>query len=71
MGRASRAKATQRAQKKDRSVLLANLAESIDFLNLSASSFDNGYEAEAKRLAVTLRVLLHDTAQSHSLLGLL
>jgi hypothetical protein len=56
---------------KDRAALLENLAESTHFLVSSASSFDRGYEAEAKRLAVTLRVLLHDTSQSHSLLGLL
>jgi hypothetical protein len=56
---------------KERAVLLENLAESTQFLISSASSFDRGYEAEAKRLAVTLRVLLHDTPQSHSLLGLL
>jgi hypothetical protein len=56
---------------KDRAALLENLAESTKFLVSSASSFDRGYEAEAKRLAVTLRVLLHDTPQSHSLLGLL
>lgn len=71
MGRASRAKAHKRAQKKDRAVLLKNLSESEEFLNPSARSFDSGYEAEAKRLAVTLRVLLHDTPQSHSLLRLL
>jgi hypothetical protein len=41
----------------------------MSFLNASAQSYDGGFEAEAKRLAVTLRVLLHDTGQSHSLLG--
>jgi hypothetical protein len=71
MGRASRAKAQKSAQEKDRTVLLRNLAESEGFLDSSAHAFDNGYEAEAKRLAVTLRVLLHDTKQSHSLLSLL
>jgi hypothetical protein len=56
---------------KDRAALLENVTESMQFLISSANSFDKGYEAEAKRLAVTLRVLLHDTVQSHSLLGLL
>lgn len=56
---------------KDRTALLESLAESTQFLVSSANSFDRGYEAEAKRLAVTLRVLLHDTPQSRSLLGLL
>ncbi len=45
------------------------LAEQIQFLEASADAFDRGCEGEAKRLAVTARVLLHDTRQSHSLLG--
>jgi hypothetical protein len=48
--------------------LLDLLGESRDFLERSARAFDDGYVAEAKRLAVALRVLLHDTQQSHSLL---
>lgn len=39
------------------------------FLVSSAEAFDRGQGGEAKRLAVSLRVLFHDTAQSHSLLG--
>jgi hypothetical protein len=46
-----------------------HLDEQLGFLESSAASFDTGYEGEAKRLAVTLRVLLHDTKKSHSLLG--
>lgn len=49
--------------------LKAHLDEQLGFLERSASSFDQDYEDEAKRLAVTLRVLLHETHQSHSLLG--
>jgi hypothetical protein len=49
--------------------LQAHLAEQITFLKNSAASFDSGCDGEAKRLAVTLRVLLHDTDHSHSLLG--
>lgn len=49
--------------------LASHLDEQIGFLERSAASFDEGYEDEAKRLAVTLRVLLHETSQSHSLLG--
>jgi len=45
-----------------------HLKEQVSFLCRSASSFDTGYEDEAKRLAHILRVLLHDTSQSHSLL---
>ena len=48
-----------------------HLQEQIQFLESSASSFDNGCVSEAKRLAVVLRVLLHDTDKSKSLLGLL
>ena len=43
--------------------------EHIQFLVASCKSFDEGYEPEAKRLAVSLRVLLHDTGNSNSLLG--
>ena len=49
--------------------LEAHLDGSFGFLEASAASFDIGFEGEAKRLAVTLRVLLHDTKQSKSLLG--
>jgi hypothetical protein len=49
--------------------LEAHLAEQLRFLRESAESFDCGFEGEAKRLAVTLRTLLHDTASSRSLLG--
>lgn len=47
----------------------AHLLEQLGFLEASAASFDAGFEGEAKRLAVTLRVLLHDTKKSNSLLG--
>jgi hypothetical protein len=46
-----------------------HLSEQINFLRRSASSFDNGYVDEVKRLATTLRILLHDTRRSRSLLG--
>jgi hypothetical protein len=49
--------------------LQAHLTEQIGFLEASAAAFDSGFDGEAKRLALTLRVLLHDTTQSHSLLG--
>lgn len=49
--------------------LSAHLADHIAFLKASAVAFDEGFDAEAKRLAVSLRVLLHDTNSSHSLLG--
>jgi len=43
----------------------------VRFMRRSAEHFDNGDEGEAKRLATHIRVLVHDTPQSHSLLGLL
>ena len=49
--------------------LTKHLEEQISFLKKSSESFDNGYESEAKRLAVTLRILLHDTNKSISLLS--
>jgi len=57
------------AHQQSQTELKQHLNEHIEFLKLSAQSFDNGFEAEAKRLAVSLRVLLHDTPQSASLLG--
>lgn len=43
--------------------------DQLKFLQASAISFDAGFEAEAKRIAISLRTLLHDTGKSHSLLG--
>ncbi|UOD80369.1 hypothetical protein [Paenarthrobacter ureafaciens] len=45
------------------------LTEQVGFLRRSASAFDDGEASEAKRLATTLRVLLHDTPKSASLLS--
>ncbi len=45
-----------------------HLQEQIGFLTRSADSYDLGFHDEAKRLAVTIRVLLHDTVNSKSLL---
>jgi hypothetical protein len=49
--------------------LEASLREQVGFLQASATLFDNGHIAEAKRLATTLRVLLHDKRQSKSVLS--
>lgn len=46
------------------------LDEQIEFLKLSCASFDNGFIGEIKRLAVSVRVLVHDTKSSNSLLTL-
>lgn len=51
--------------------LQEHLEEQIEFIKSSATSYDNGFTGESKRLAVTVRVLVHDTAKSTSLLSLL
>jgi hypothetical protein len=52
-----------------REELESHLKEHIEFLISSANAYDNGYKSESKRLAVSIRVLLHDTQQSTSLLS--
>jgi hypothetical protein len=44
------------------------LHEQVGFLQRSGEAYDRGFEDEAKRLAVTIRVLVHDTNVSKSLL---
>src|SRR5205807_1788271 len=48
--------------------LLQHLAEQLSFLEASADAFDLGRDHEAKRLAATIRLLVHDTGRSSSLL---
>lgn len=45
------------------------LKEQIDHLRFSADEFDKGRDAEASRLAIAMRILLHDSKNSKSLLG--
>jgi hypothetical protein len=49
--------------------LESHLREQHQFLVRSSAAFDQGFEAEAKRLATVIRVLLHDTSSSTSLLS--
>lgn len=49
--------------------LQQHLTDTLQALELSARAFDEGYEGEAKRLAAAIRVLVHDTRNSKSLLG--
>lgn len=56
-------------QKLSNEELMHHVQEQIGFLVGSCNSFDNGNLIEAKRIALTLRILLHDTKQSKSLLG--
>ena len=49
--------------------LVDDLREQIGFIRSSASAVDAGVAAEAKRIATAVRVLVHDTKTSQSLLG--
>ena len=49
--------------------LQSHLREQLEFINSSCSEYDNGHTSEAKRIAATLRVMLHDTKKSRSLLS--
>lgn len=53
---------------RDRHTLNDLLDEQLAFLRASAHAFDSGVLPEYKRIALVLRVLLHDTKGSHSLL---
>lgn len=48
--------------------LLEQLEDQLHFIDASCQSYDAGVQREAKRLAVSVRVLLHDTGRSKSLL---
>lgn len=49
--------------------LMEHLREQIGYLRASSGAFDEGATAEYKRLAHTLRLLLHQTRVSHALLS--
>ena len=49
-------------------ILLKQLRRQLTFLRNSAASYDGGYPEEALRIGVVIRVLLHDTKYSTSLL---
>jgi len=48
-----------------------HLKDQIHFLIESSNAYDSGSASEAKRLAVAIRILVHDTDSSRSLLALL
>jgi hypothetical protein len=64
MGRRGRARIRRTPEE-----LRARFREQYDFLQRSASAYDAGFEGEARRLAVVLRILLHDSSSSRSLLS--
>jgi hypothetical protein len=51
--------------------LTLQLKRQVDFIERSCEIFDQGHEDEALRIALSIRVLIHDTNQSKSLLTLL
>jgi len=56
---------------RDRSALQEQLNRQLRYLRNSSDLFDSGDHDEASRLATVLRVLVHDTTKSTSLLKLL
>lgn len=48
--------------------LQKHLSNQVRFLKNSSDAYDAGFEDEAQRLATTIRVLMHDTKRSTSLL---
>ena len=48
-----------------------HLIRQLDFIKRSCDSYDSGFHDEAIRIAQTIRVLLHDTKASTSLLALM
>lgn len=48
-----------------------HLKQQLGYIERSANQFDKGHRDEAARIAVTIRVLLHDTPSSTSLLTLM
>lgn len=54
--------------RQDDAELVEHLRETTEFMVRSCQAYDEGYEGEARRLAVSVRVLLHDTQASTSLL---
>ena len=49
--------------------LIRTLRDQMELLTNACVRYDQGSDAEAQNIAVRLRVLLHDTRTSHSLLG--
>ena len=54
---------------RSREDLLQHLLQHMRFIRRSAEGYDNGFEDEAKRIAGSVAILLHDTASSKSVLG--
>lgn len=48
--------------------LAVKLREQLEFIERSCSAYDEGHRSEAIRIAVAIRVLLHDSRTSTSLM---
>jgi hypothetical protein len=70
VGKRNRQKAREARVQVSREDLEHQLRDHYDFLTRSGQAFDNGYAGEAKRLATSLRVLVHQ-GQGQPLLRLL
>jgi hypothetical protein len=57
------------AYQQSRAELEAQLSDQLQFLQSSADAFDRGLDGEAKRLALALRILLHEQKRSRALLA--
>jgi hypothetical protein len=55
--------------KRNQNDLKQDLTKQVGFLKSSCANYDAGEPTEALRIAVIIRVLVHDTSQSHSLLS--
>jgi hypothetical protein len=60
---------SKRKTAQSRAELLRHLGEQVEFMRASMARFDSGHQAEAKRLAASVRILLRDSRNSSSLLG--
>jgi histone H3/H4 len=58
----------RRVMKQTASDYQRHLQDAVNALRLSSEAYDRGFVGEAKRLATTIRVLVHDTDRSKSLL---
>lgn len=52
-----------------REALEQHLQDQLHFLEQSADAFDKGFTAEYRRMALSIRVLVHETRSSHALLA--
>jgi hypothetical protein len=65
-GEASKQKAERRRAKRSPAEMRELLGENMDFLRASSGAYDSGFPGEAKRMAVSLRVLHSTTPRRRS-----